>query len=150
MAVSVCASLFYAVICFCFGLLSGGSGMFEQIHMLLYVFIFTVNYLSFAALLTLFVKRSGLSIIIFLAYIMLEAGIGAYINMKFNTKIGNLMPLQSSDELLPLRSLDKIKSLVNQGSSASDIPIFVYILASLAFIALYYYLARRKMLQSDL
>nr|MBP6315261.1 ABC transporter permease [Chitinophagaceae bacterium] len=150
LAVSVCASLFYAVICFCFGLLSGGSGMFEQIHMLLYVFIFTVNYLSFAALLTLFVKRSGLSIIIFLAYIMLEAGIGAYINMKFNTKIGNLMPLQSSDELLPLRSLDKIKSLVNQGSSASDIPVFVYVLASLAFIALYYYVARRKMLQSDL
>ena len=77
-------------------------------------------------------------------------GIGAYINMKFNTKIGNLMPLQSSDELLPLRSLDKIKSLVNQGSSASDIPVFVYVLASLAFIALYYYVARRKMLQSDL
>ncbi len=150
LAITGSATLFYAVLCLLFGFLTGGSGIFEQAHMAVYVFIFTLNYLSFAALITLFIKRSGLSIIIFLAYIMLESGIGAYINMKFDTQLGNFMPLQSSDELLPLRSLDKIKSLVNQGNTSSDIPLYIFLVMSLLFISLYYYLARRKMLNSDL
>lgn len=150
LAISLAATLFYTVLCLAFGFITGGTGIFEQIHMIAYVFIFTLNYLSFAALLTLFIKRSGLSIIIFLAYIMLEAGLGAFINMKFSTKIGNCMPLQCSDELLPLRSLDKLKNLVSQGSSASEIPMYVYLILSIGFILLYYFLAKRKMVQSDL
>ncbi|HMT36056.1 MAG: ABC transporter permease [Bacteroidetes bacterium] len=150
LAISLGATLFYTLLCLVFGAICGGSGVFEQIHMVLYVFIYTLNYLAFSALLTLFVKRSGLSIIIFLAYLMLESGIGAFINMKFNTQIGNLLPLQSSDELLPLRSLDKIKSLVSQGNTSSEIPILVFAALSVCFIVLYYVLAKRKILQSDL
>lgn len=150
LAVSLGATLFYTILSLAFGTIMGGSGVFEQAHMILYVFIYTLNYLSFVALITLFIKRSGLSIIIFLAYLMLESGLGTYINYRLETNAGNFLPLQVSDELLPLRSLDKIKSLVSQGGSSQEIPAYIYFIVSIGFICLYYFLAKRKMQNSDL
>ncbi len=150
LAMSIATTIMYTLFCLGFGLANGGSGVFDEAHYILYVFIYTLNYLSFAALLTLFIKRTGLSIILFLAYLLLESGISTYVNFRFATKIGNLLPLQASDELLPSKSLAAMKSMVDQASHASAIPEYIFLLVSLVFIALYYFIARRKMLNSDL
>jgi hypothetical protein len=150
LAISAAATIFYTVACLVFGLIMGGSGIFEQAHMIIYVFVFTLNYLSFVALLTLFVKRAGLSIILFLAYLMIEAGLSTYINFKSGTEAGGFFPLQTSDELLPLRSLSGLKAMVNPGAAGASMPSYYFLIGSILFIAGYYFIARRKMLHSDL
>lgn len=149
-AISIASTLFYTILCLIFGALVGGSGMFEQAHLILYVFIYTVNYLSFAALIALFIKRTGLSIIIFLAYLMLEAGIGSYINLKLNSYFGNFLPLQVSDELLPSRSIEKLKGMANNMTMSNNAPMISFLIASIIYITLYYFVAKRKMQNSDL
>lgn len=150
LAISLASTLFYTILCMIFGFLFGGTGVFEQAMVIAYVFIYTVNYLSFAALLALFLKKTGLTIILFFTYILIEIGISTYINLKFSTQVGNLLPLQCSDELLPLRSMSFLKSMARQATSSTEISPYLYFGISIAFIFLYYFIARRKMLNSDL
>jgi hypothetical protein len=70
------------------------------------------------------------------------------INKKLNTSVGNFTPLQSSDELLPFPLLDSLGKMSGLGQEA--LPAILYVGVSLAYILVYYLVARRKMLQSDL
>ncbi len=148
LAISIGATLFFYLISLIFGFAFGGGNMFDENYFILYAFIYTLNYLSFAALLTFFVKRSGLSIIFFFAYLLVETILTNVINKKLNTSVGNFTPLQSSDELLPFPLLDSLGKM--SGLSQEALPAILYVGVSLAYILVYYLVARRKMLQSDL
>ncbi len=148
LTISLSATLFFMLTGFVFGFLNGGGNPFENFEKVGYVFLYTLNYLSFSAFLAFFIKRSGLSIMLLLAYFLLEAIFSGLINWKFNTYIGNLMPLQCSDELLPLNALKALNNLA--GNARPEAPVYLLVGCSILYIGLYYGLLRRKLLTTDL
>ena len=148
LTISLSATLFFMLTGFVFGFLNGGGNPFENFEKVGYVFLYTLNYLSFSAFLAFFIKRSGLSIMLLLAYFLMEAIISGLINWKFNTYIGNLMPLQCSDELLPLNALKALNNLA--GNARPEAPVYLLVGCSIIYIGLYYGFLRRKLLTTDL
>ena len=131
-----------------FGFVNGGGNPFEDIGVLLYAFIYTINYLMFAALIAFFIKRSGLSIMLLLAYFVFEISAKYSINVKFDTILGNYLPLQCSDELLPFNSIRTLSAMA--GKPIPEANNMLYVMVSLGYITLYYFILRRKILNSDL
>jgi hypothetical protein len=70
------------------------------------------------------------------------------INWQFDSNFGNLLPLQSSDELLPLNAMKSFEAIM-PGQHA-DINPMIYLVASCIYIILYYIIARRKLVTADL
>ncbi len=146
--ISLLATTFYALLAILFGFINGGGNPSQDIEKIIYVFIYTLNYLSFSALITFYIRRSGLAIVILFAYLLFETIFVKLINFKLDTNYGNLFPLQSSDELLPLNALKSLSNMMP--STVADIPVWIYLIASGVYILLYYFIARRKILTSDL
>lgn len=132
------------------GLLSGIplSSFSENSEKLIWMFLLTVNYLGFAMTLSLFFKRSGLTIGILMFYSMvIEAIIHLVLLFKFQLPAGDFfLPLQTSDELLPLEA----SKLLTMASKATYFPeAWSYALATLIWISLYYIAGRIKLSRSD-
>lgn len=126
----------------------GGLSSFpgELVH-LFYVWLLSLNYFGFALLLSLFFKRSGITIGIFFLYSMIiESLLGHFINWESKTEVGNFLPLQCSDELLPFPMLDMMKTMMNITESSNT---NYYIMASVGWIIAYYFIGRQKLLRSD-
>ena len=148
LSIALSATFFFILTGLLFGFMNGGGNPFVNFEKVGYVFLYTLNYLSFSAFIAFFIKRSGLSIMLLLAYFLIEAIISGLINWKFDTYIGNLLPLQSSDELLPLNALKTLNNLA--GNTQIEAPIYLLVAASVIYISLYYILLRRKLLTTDL
>jgi hypothetical protein len=89
-----------------------------------------------------------MSIVALFAYLLFETILVKLINWKFDTNYGNLFPLQSSDELLPLPIMKSLSSMVP--SQTADVPVMIYLFASVCYIALYYIVLRKKIITTDL
>lgn len=119
-----------------------------HIEKLFYTFVLTLNYFSFGLLLSILFKRSGLTIgMLFFYCAFIEFMVKGFLKWRLNTNIGTYMPLQCSDELLPFPVLDMIKTIAKLNESA--INNTSYVIASFAWIILYYLIGRRKLMKSD-
>jgi hypothetical protein len=115
-----------------------------SIQHLFYVFVLSLNYYGFGLLISILFKRSGISIGVFLLYcIILETIIMSLINWKNDLDLGNYLPLQASDELLPFMSA------INFLKIGKESPSMPYVLVSIGWIVLYYIIGRQKLLRSD-
>ncbi|WP_276134165.1 ABC transporter permease [Polluticoccus soli] len=148
LALAVLTTLYVFIVGVGFALRTDTMSNFPgHIEKLFYVFILSLNYYGFSLLLSLFFKRSGITIGMFFLYCMIiESLLSRVINWKLDTKIGNYMPLQASDELLPFPILDLFKSIARLQEAPSALP---YVIASAAWIAIYYFAGRQKLLKSD-
>jgi len=148
LSLSVGVTLFYLCASLLFGLLQGGDHPFDHATIAISVFTYTLNYLSFSALLAFVFRRAGISLTMLFAYFLLESIVSGIINAKFDTAYGNLLPLQCSDELLPLPLLQSMGNIV--GGIKPQLSDGVYGITSWVYIGLYYLLLRRKMQNTDL
>ena len=148
LATTLVSTLFFVVIAIVFGYIHGGGNVFEGMEYMIYVFLFTLNYLCFSALIAFFIKRAGLSIIILLSYFVLESILGLIIKYKFNSSLGNFFPLQSSDELLPWNALKAVGKYAGIGELVID--NYFYIMATGMWVVIYYFILRRKIKTADL
>lgn len=145
-------TLFTALYVFVVGVYFGATkGSFSDfpgdVEPLFYFVILAVNYYSFALLLALFFKRSGIAIGMFMLYtLILESMLKGIINWSLDTEIGNYLPLQASDELLPFPLMKAVKDMAGMGADFSATP---YIVMSLIWIVSYYIIGRMKILRSD-
>lgn len=145
-------SLLTTLYVFLVGIVFGGAyGSFTDfpghIISLFYVWILAFNYYAFALLLSLFFKRSGITIGIFFLYCMIiESLVSKLTNWVLDTNAGNFMPLQCSDELLPFPIIDMVKTLAQMPAGPSS---WTYVVASFAWIIIYYFIGREKLLRSD-
>lgn len=132
------------------GMLSGISlsTCFENSQKLVWMFLLTVNYLGFAMTLSLFFKRSGITIGIFMFYAMIVEFIlhGLFL-FQFKYLAGDFfLPLQTSDELLPLGA----SKFLQMGLKTDFYPQpWQYATVTLVWICLYYILGRIKLAKSD-
>lgn len=132
-----------------FGLGNSGSfgDAFSHLSGVLYFFVLSINYLGFAMLLGFLVKKSGLAIGLFMLYtFIIENILKSVINHYSGTPWGNLLPLQASDELLPLPLTNMAKTMLGMEQHISNT---TYILVSLGWCVAYYLTGRRLMQKTD-
>ena len=143
---STAATVLFILTCLFFGAINGGGNPILHSEKIIYVFLFTVNYLMFATLLTFLIRRAGLGIILFLAYLVVEFLFMQFINWKFSTFMGSLLPLQASDELLP----NPLMRTLGNATGMQSAPVMYCVGMSLFYISSYYFILRYKLLKSDL
>lgn len=118
-----------------------------NLNQLFFFFILSLNYCSFALLIAYLVKRSGLAIGVFFLYNMFgEKLVQAVFNWKLPGDIGNLLPLQASDELLPFPLMQMAQKAMQQEQAFSN---STYVLVSVAWIVIYYLTSRMRLLRTD-
>ncbi len=145
---SILTTLYVFLVGLIFAWLYGSFNDFPgSIRHLFYVWLLAFNYYSFSLLLSVLFKRSGITIGIFFLYCMIiESMISKFINWWLDTAAGNFLPLQCSDELLPFPILDLIKAMAKMEAGMN--PVY-YVLASFAWIIVYYITGRQRLLRSD-
>ena len=145
---SVLTTIYVFIVGVGFGTFYGSISDFPgSIRYLFYVWLLSLNYYAFSLLLSVFFKRSGITIGIFFLYCMIiEALVGKFINWWLDTKAGDFLPLQASDELLPFPILDVIKTMAKMETALNS---SYYIVASFAWIIIYYFVGRQRLLKTD-
>lgn len=146
---ALAATLFMFVLGVIFGSVNSGSPteVFSGIMPLFYFFLLSVNYMGFALFIAIWIRRSGLAIGLFLLYSMIiENIVKSIINYFSDIPLGNLMPLQASDELLPFPLMSMAKSLIKGGP---DISLNTYAVVSIAWCAVYYFGAKMLLGKRD-
>lgn len=148
LAISLFTVLYTLLVGLVFGFRYGTTATFpgSLIH-LGYTWLLALDYFGFALLLSLFLKRSGITIGFFLLYsVIIETLLTNLINWATKSEAGTYLPLQASDELLPFPLMDIARALMgaNQPDLSSQ-----HALASAGWIIVYYFIGRQKLLLSD-
>ena len=143
---SAAATIFIFLVALLFGMITTGSHFsFSGIENIGYVFIQTVAYITFAMFLAIIFRRSGAAIAVFFLYgLIFEWLITLLINIKFElSPIGYFLPLQVTDVMLPIPFGNKV--------IYKDAPdVWIMVLASVVYIASYYFFALKKFTKEDL
>jgi hypothetical protein len=109
------------------------------------VFLQALNYLLFALLLSIFLRKSGVAIIIFLIYgLLIESVISNLVNYKVLKGLGHFLPLQSSDSSII------VKGMAGDGPYYGLPDLQYLLISSIAYCALYCFLVIRKYTKDDL
>ncbi|MES2704559.1 MAG: ABC transporter permease [Bacteroidota bacterium] len=148
-ALSVLVTVYYAILSIVFGIANSGSFSFSitDLRSISYFFLLSLDYLGLALFLSIWVRRSGLAIGLFLLYSMIIENIArGMINHYFDTPYGNLLPLQASDELLPFPLMMMTKALLNQVDKIANT---TYLIATLCWCGVYYVAGRALLLRKD-
>lgn len=143
---SLCATFFNVLVALLFGSLTQGSSFsFEGMENIGYIFIQTSCYITFAMFLAVLFRKSGAAIAVFFLYgLIFEWLIAMLLNLKFElAPLGYFFPLQASDVMLPIPFGDKI-------FYKDSPPLYTLVLASLAYVSLYYFFALKKFKRDDL
>jgi hypothetical protein len=146
---SLLATIYLFILGGIFGAVNSGSlsSLFSEFYQVGYFFMLCVDYLGFALFISLWIKRSGLAISLFLLYdLILENILKFFINWKLDYKVGNFLPLQASDELLPFPML---KMAQNFMPNPHPISMTTYLMVTIVWCLIYYFAGRRMLLSRD-
>lgn len=147
--ISLFSTIFVFLTALLFGAIAGGSSSIEKIEFIGYFLIQALSYSMVALLLSVLLKRSGLSIGLFFLYaFIIENFLGALINhagggMQSNG-YGDYLPLNTTDNLIPFPFF---RNVVKFGSQPS---VYVLLALSAVYLFLYYYISVKKFLTEDL
>lgn len=129
-----------------FGMVNDNSFSVENMQYVFYFFLNALSYCWLAILISLIFKRSGISIGFFFLYtLIIENVLVAIINYYFKSG-GNLLPIQSSDELLPLPFLEKMQREI----SPTETNIILQLSFTIAYLIIYFIVSKRKFETADL
>lgn len=127
--------------------LAAGISAWDQSRFLFFYFVQMLSYSMIAFLLSMLIKRAGLSIGIFLIYWIAENVVVGILRNKYKIQGVNFLPEEVTDRLIPL---PYAKALL-----AKDTPQWEHLIPSLLVVALLYlilycFITSRKFLRSDL
>ncbi len=145
---SVLATTYLFVLGVIFGLLYGGaaSDIFDKIEQVGYFFLLSVDYLGFALFISIWIKRSGLSIGLFLLYaLIVESILKGILNRGSDLDLGNYLPLQSSDELLPFPFIRMAQQMI----AHQAVSMWPYVIVTIGWCSIYYFAGRSMLLRRD-
>ncbi len=149
LVLAVAVTLFVFLTGIVLGISKGAAwdGFGGNIIRLAWMLLLSVNYLGFAMLIAHLVKRSGLAISLFVIYsLMFESLLHLYFFYgKQLFFIDLFLPLQCSDQLLQLSSLEGMQKM----GGLKGISPYAYAVASLCWIAAYYIIGRIRLLRTD-
>ena len=144
--VAVVSTIVVFITAMIFGFSNENSFSFENMQYIFYFFLQALSYCWLAVLTSLIFKRSGISIGVFFLYaIVLENVLVNILNYYFDT-VGRYLPIQSSDELMPLPFFEKVQEQISK--IEVNIPLqFGFVIA---YLVLYFFLSKRKFETDDL
>lgn len=144
--VAVVSTIVVFITAMIFGFSNGNAFSFENMQYVFYFFLQALSYCWLAVLVSLLFKRSGISIGVFFLYaIVLENVLVNILNYYFGT-IGRYLPIQSSDELMPLPFFEKVQEQITK--TEVNIPLqFGFVIA---YLIIYFFFAKRKFETDDL
>jgi ABC-2 type transport system permease protein len=143
---AIVATFFNFLVAFLFGSLTTGSSFsFQGMENVIYIFIQTVAYITFAMFLAILFRRSGAAIAVFFLYgLIFEYLITVLINFKLGiTPVGYFLPLQVTDVMLPIPFGN---SVIYKGAPDT----YILVIASLVYICGYFFFAMKKFTKEDL
>lgn len=143
---SLLATIFNILVALLFGWLVKGSTLtWDGTEFILYIFLQTFSYITFAMFLAVLFRRSGVAMAIFFLFgLIFEWLITAYLN--FNLKIdpiGYFLPLQVTDTLIPFPFG---KEIIYKGAP----PAWTLVTSDLIYLSAYYFFALKKFTKDDL
>jgi ABC-2 type transport system permease protein len=130
------------------GYTHGGGNPLAHLMPLLHLFVYSINYLSVALLITVFIKKSGLSIAIFFAYFMFVESIVSHLINKKMDPIGNFLPLQVSDEMFKLPTSEMVNMAMH--TEQKTLGTHWYLLGTIVYIGVYYLIIHWQLQKRDL
>jgi ABC-2 type transport system permease protein len=141
------STLFVFLTAMFFGFAAESSNFsFENFPYIFYFFLQALSYCWLAVFFSLLFKRSGISIGLFFLYtIVLENVLVQALNYYANGS-GKYLPIQSSDELLPLPFLEKVQRQI----SSNEVNTTLQLILVFAYLAAYFFLSKRKFETDDL
>lgn len=147
--IAIISTLFVFLTSILYGFIAGSTFSFDKIEFIGYFFIQALSYCMLALLLSVLIKRSGLSIGLFFLYaFIIENFLGAIINNTGGNKgingPGDYLPLNATDNLIPFPFFRNIVQLGTQPS--------IYLLLGLCavYLSLYYFFSVRQFKTQDL
>lgn len=147
LGITFALTILYVFMSIIFGVANGGTNIFNGIGSTLHVSLYTLNYLAISALIALVIKRSGLAIMILLAFLFFEEIIIALLKNFAKMDIGRFFPLDCSDALL-VKPLDGVAKMAVGTVSSSD--HITMVAMSVVWVSIYYFVARSQIRTADL
>lgn len=136
-----------------FGLLQNPADIsFANSNYLFYFFIQALSYTWMAILFGLVFKRSGIAIGIFFLYTLIIENVlvlifdHAFPDTFFLTGIGKYFPIQSTDELIPTPVFEPVQKQLN----LPEVNIPLQLVFAFVYLAIYFFISKRKFETSDL
>lgn len=110
------ATIYMAIVTFAFGWFAGGYGnpLGYEINAIWRFFVQNMFYMSFAFLLAILFKRSGLALIIFFAYLLIIERVVRYLvflNLLDNLYWGSFFPGSAAWDVVPFYMMKKMPSM---------------------------------------
>ena len=142
---ALAATLFIALTALVIGLIASPTFRWGGLDAILFTYLQTLAYITFAMLLAILLRRSGAAIAVFFLYgLIFEWIITALVNFNFGwTPVGYFLPLQVTDLLLPL----PFGKEVLYGGAPSN---WIMATAAVVYMALFYFFSLRKFQRDDL
>ena len=150
LTLAVGVTLFTAVLGIIIGALVGTdfSGLGNGIVNLLWIFLLSLSYIGGGLMTALLIRRSGLALIVLLAYYLVVDNIVHSI-FKFKLKILSLdflLPFESADQMLPV---PRMSAMVSQLAGYEQLPTWQYAAATAVWIVIFYFVSYRRTVRSD-
>ena len=137
---SVMATVLVVLLAGITGLIGGGSfGLTGSIYVL-YFFLQALTYSLAGLLLGTLLKRSGLTIAIYLTYVLFIKNMLAFLANNYRGGIGSYIPVKSTDELIPLPFFKRaISTLVNPPDLTWLLILTILYLAAFCWLTVFKY-----------
>lgn len=143
---SAVSTIMVAITAVLFGYADGGGPIdFEGFKYILLYFIQASSYTMVALLIAVLVKRGGLAIGIYFLYSLIIENVVVLFLIRKKTNLGQFLPLQSSDELIPLPLL---RSAQKRLFSPADPTLMLVVV--LVYLSAYIFFTIRKFETDDL
>jgi len=143
--------LFLITMLFCF--INGGSGnIFSGIEILPRFFIQNLGYMSFAFMLAVLLRRSGLVMILFFAYVLIVERIIRYLiflQLIDNLEIGSYFPASVLWDVVPFFMVNSAEGL-DKDISRIMLDPWVAVGITVGYIALFWVITVRSFMRKDL
>ncbi|MBS1599680.1 MAG: ABC transporter permease [Bacteroidetes bacterium] len=125
-----------------------GVSIFKNIQYLFYYFVQMLSYSSIAFLLSMFIRRAGLSMGIFFIYMVMEQFIVALMRNKYHQDWVNYLPEEVNDKLIPSVFERLVTSPDAKKNWENHIPIFLGLAA--LYLIIYYVVTTWRFRKADL
>ena len=145
--VALVSTIFVFLTALYFGVVEESSTLsFDGIVYLFYFFLQALSYCWLAVFFSLLFKRSGISIGVFFLYcIVLENVLVQALNY-YASGFGKYLPIQSSDELMPMPVLENLQSKL----STQEVNVTVQLILVCAYLVAWFFFSKRKFETDDL
>ncbi|MDR0659850.1 MAG: ABC transporter permease [Prevotellaceae bacterium] len=119
------------------------SGFVSSLKYSLFFFLDSLSWLSVALIITLWVKRSGLAITLFMVYaLVVENSLAFGIKRSFESNLGEYFPINVADNLNP----NVLAPFVNNSRPTEEIAVAV----TCVYLVAFYIISRRMIKRMDL